>query len=838
MVGSKLNLKLLRDITSSPLMFGGIVFLLLVGIALFTASYELYLNLGSSYAYSYRRLNLADFTIPVQSAPKEVIFSLRSIPAVRSVEGRTIEEIEIDQPESASRKVVGRIISIPDTGQPQVNQLKLVSGSYPGQAAVREILLEASFAAFHHYKPGDFLSIVEEGDKIRFRVVGIVQSPEYIYVVRGREYPLPTPRTFGVMWMRKSMVDELFGTAGSFNDIGFTVLSAAKRRTAIRLAERILAPYGAEEAIPQEDQASADLLRQDLRGLQALALFFPVLFLTISSLSVYNMLSRMVHAQRSQIGFLRAVGFSRGVVGRHYASYALIVGSLGGFLGVGIGHYLGIVITRYYTSFVQVPYYDVSPRWSVILGGFALTAIVTGFSGLFPARAAARLNPAEAIGVEVPDIGRGPVVERYLHFLRRYSLLARLPLRNFLRNPRRTISTVAGIASGATLLLVSAGLLDSSVAAINFYFKYSIHYDIMASYLTPQSRFAAERIERWPGVTVMEAALAVPAKLVKGDESQTILIYGVQPNSRLLTLSTPKGEKVPIARTGLMVAGTTARKLHLWEGGTVCLTLPKQVIPEVPEASSQQATTPGDLLKQQLAAPTFRQRVLSPGRALLETRLDKAVRISSVTYQPVGATAYASIGQVREWYGSALELPPQAVNAVVMKVRPAYIAGVEQRLYNLDGITSVEVTRDVVEEIENLLRQSKTFFNIMLAFSIALAGVIIFNSTLMNVIERTREIATLRTLGLSVAAAARMVWVENMLAYAVGIVIGLPFGWWLANRFVQAYQSESFSMQTVIFPQTYAITVVGILLTVALAQIPGIRYIRSIELAKATKDVG
>ena len=211
MVGSKLNLKLLRDITSSPLMFGGIVFLLLVGIALFTASYELFLNLESSYASSYRRLNLADFTIPVQSAPKGLIFSLRRIPGVRSVEGRTIEEIEIDQPESASRKVVGRIISIPDTGQPQVNQLKLISGSYPGQAAVREILLEASFAEFHHYKPGDFLRMVEEGDKIRFRVVGIVQSPEYIYVVRGREYPLPTPRTFGIMWMRKSMVDELFG---------------------------------------------------------------------------------------------------------------------------------------------------------------------------------------------------------------------------------------------------------------------------------------------------------------------------------------------------------------------------------------------------------------------------------------------------------------------------------------------------------------------------------------------------------------------------------------------------------------------------------------------------
>ena len=834
---SRLNLKLLRDITSSPLMFGGIVFLLLVGIALFIASYELFLNLESSYAYSYRRLNLADFSIPVQSAPKELISTLRRIPGVRKVEGRTVEEVEIDQPESPARKVIGRIISIPDASQPEVNQLKLVSGSHPGQYAVREVLLEASFAEYHGYEPGDSIRIVEEGEKLRFRVVGIVQSPEYIYVVRGSEYPFPTPNTFGVMWMRKSMLDELFGTTGSFNEVNFAVSSRASRRTAIRLAERILGPYGAEEAIPQEDQASVDLLRQDLRGLQALALFFPVLFLTISSLSVYNMLGRMVHAQRSQIGFLRAVGYSRQAVGRHYVSYALIVGALGGLIGAGVGHYMGILITRLYTQYIQVPYYAISPRWSVILGGFALTAVVTGLAGLFPSRAAARLNPAEAIGVEVPDIGRGPIVEKYLRFLRRYSLLARLPLRNFLRNPRRTISTVAGIASGATLLLVSAGLLDSTIAAIDFYFKYSIHYDIMASYLQPQSQFVTERIKRWPGVTLVEPALAMPAKLVKGDESQIILIYGVQPNSRLLTLSDPKGENVPVKPTGLMVAGTTARKLDLWEGGTVRLTLPKQTIPQMPE-SPQRVLTPSSRLQRQIAAPTFRQTILAPSRALLETRLDRLVSISSVTYQPVGTSAYASIGQVREWYGSALELPPNAVNIVVMKVSPEYITGVERRLYDTDGIASVEVTRSIVQEIEDLLRQSRTFFNIMLAFSIALAGVIIFNSTLMNVIERTREIATLRTLGLSVSAAARMVWVENMLAYIVGLLVGLPFGTWLADRFVQAYESESFSMQTVIFPQTYLITVVGILLTVALAQIPGIRYIRGIELAKATKDVG
>ncbi|MHB0998135.1 MAG: ABC transporter permease [Armatimonadota bacterium] len=838
MVVSRLNIKLLRDIRFSPYMFVGVVFLLLVGIILFVASYELFLNLQNSYALSYRTLSLADFTVPVQSAPSEIISTLRRIPGVSGVDGRMVQEVEIEQPESESRKVVGRIISLPDSDTPDINQLKVINGAYPQINASREILLEASFAKYHNYTPGDILSIVVQDDDIRFRITGIVQSPEYIYVVRGREYPMPTPRTFGVMWMRKSMVDELFGTSGAVNDISFTMVPGGNRSTAMRLAEQILRPYGAEEAIPQEDQPSVELLRQDLLGLQRLALLFPLLFLIISSLSVYNMLSRMVHAQRSQIGFLRAVGFTKRVVVVHYVLYALIVGGFGGLIGSVAGHYFGISITYLYTTFIQVPYFDVAPRWAIMIGGLVMALAVTFFSGLSPALSTSRLTPAEAISAEISSVGRTPVIENFLPFLRRFSLLSRLPLRNFFRNSRRTISTVAGVASGATLLLVSSGLHDSTIAAINFYFEKSIHYDILASYLHPQSQFALEQIERWPGVKHVEPVLAVPAKLVKDDKDQIILVYGIEPGSRLISLTNSRGDLVPIQPNGLMIAESTARSLETWNGGRIRLTLPQQVIPEVPEPTANQGTLPTGRIAQALQQPRFRDAVFTYSRGLLDINLDKLVSISGVTYQPVGSTAYASIDQVRRWYGSALELPPNAINSVAIEADPRYVPTIERRLYDLEGIASVEVTKYIVEEIDELLRQSRTFFNVMLAFSIALAGVIIFNSTLMNVIERTREIATLRTVGLSIGAAARMVWVENLMAYVVGIIIGIPFGTWLSGRFVQAYETESFSMQTVIFTHTYMITVFGILLTVALAQIPGIRYIRSIELPKATKDVG
>ncbi|HOS44741.1 MAG TPA: ABC transporter permease, partial [Armatimonadota bacterium] len=452
MVGSRLHLKLLRDIRFSPAMFAGVVFLLLVGIALYGASYELYLNLQNSYTLSYRRLRLADFTVPVQSAPTDIIATLRSIPGVGAVEGRIIQEVEIEQPTAQTRKVIGRVISLPDAGNPQVNQVKLIAGAMPGRSPRQELLLEASFARYHNYRPGDTLRIVILDDEVRFRVAGIVQSAEYIYVVRGSEYPMPTPSTFGVMWMRKAEADALFDSGGAVNEVSFTMAPGGNRQAAARLAEQLLEPYGATEVITQEEQPSVELLRIDLQGLQTMAVFFPLLFLIISSLGVYNMLSRMVVAQRGQIGFLRAVGLSRYAVALHYLEFSLIIGVLGGVLGSLLGHLLGILVTRYYTQFIEVPYYDVTPRWGVIIAGFLLAVGVTPISGLIPARGAAGLTPAEALRAEAPTRGRVPPFERYVQFLQRWTLMARLPLRYFVRNPRRTMATVAGVASAATLL--------------------------------------------------------------------------------------------------------------------------------------------------------------------------------------------------------------------------------------------------------------------------------------------------------------------------------------------------------------------------------------------------
>jgi len=828
MVIRKLNLKLIRDIRFSPWLFLGIVLMVASGIALFDASYISYYSLGGSYDLTYEKLNMADFTVDVQSAPEEVVNRMRRIAGVRQVEGRVIEEMEIEQ-ELATRRVTGRIISMPDRGLPSVNSLRIVKGRLPARGSTRELLLEAAFAKYHGYEPGDFIYPVVDDDEVRFRISGVFMSPEYIVVIQSREDPTPKPKQFGVMFMRKEIADRLFGTSGAVNQVAVTIEPGAQRARIMRQVAQLLRPYGADEPLPKEQQASYEVLQLDLEGFRNLAMLFPVLFLSIAGLSIYNLLSRMVYAQRPQIGFMRAVGYSRSAVLAHYISFAALIGLLGSVIGTVFGYRMAVVITDLYTGVVSVPFREVSPRYDVMAGGVAISLAIAVFAGFIPALSGARMTPAEAIRTEVPLAGRVPLIESLFPWLRRASYTWRLPLRNLLRSPKRTFSTIAGIASAMTLILVSLGLMDSTEAMINFYFDRLLRYDALVAFIHPQTEAQISQIKTWRGVRRVEPTLQVPVKLVHGDREKATVIFGVQRDTQLFNLIAFDGSRVSIPRTGIAMGDALMERLGLSLGQPVTLTLPEKTIPEM-------AAPPGVQLPPS-AMEGYRRQVLSRSRGLQEITFRRQVRVARRTYLPIGNMTVMSIEELRRLFGRELEFPPDATTAIMLKVDPRYLDEIEQNLYNLSGAASVVNSRDMRQEIDEMMETSNTFIAVMFGFAIVLAFIVIFNSTTMNILERTRETASMRALGVSRRQVAWMLTIENLSAWVVGTIVGLAIGRGMAGYFVQLYESETFHMQTVVFARTYIWTVVGILLTVLASQIPGIRYLSRLDLASATKEV-
>jgi len=125
---------------------------------------------------------------------------------------------------------------------------------------------------------------------------------------------------------------------------------------------------------------------------------------------------------------------------------------------------------------------------------------------------------------------------------------------------------------------------------------------------------------------------------------------------------------------------------------------------------------------------------------------------------------------------------------------------------------------------------------IMLAFGATLALAIVFTTVTVNILERRREIATMRTLGEGKTRIAGMITVENLLLGLAGLIPGVLLGYGLALYFFRFMQTDMFSFDLVILPTTYVLTTGVVILIMLISQIPGIRQVNRLNLAQMTKE--
>ena len=284
---SLLTLKLIRDIRAAGWQFLAVTLVVLIGINFYQASWMSYKNIGASYELYYDQTRFGDFWITLSEAPDTIRERILQVPGVIAVQPRIVCDIELETPVRESKQVVGRIISMPDSGRTAVNDVMVVEGRYLGPPHKREVLLERSFAEFHKLKIGDYVHPVVEGDVTDFEIVGIAMSPEYMYAIQSKQYMMPTPSTFGVLWMRLNQVERLLGYTGTVNDVSVTT-QEGKADSAMRHTHAMLRRYGAEKPVPRAEQPSNYMLELDLQGWQFMAVVFPFLFLFSAALIAFS----------------------------------------------------------------------------------------------------------------------------------------------------------------------------------------------------------------------------------------------------------------------------------------------------------------------------------------------------------------------------------------------------------------------------------------------------------------------------------------------------------------------------------------------------------------------
>ncbi|MBI4216193.1 MAG: FtsX-like permease family protein [Chloroflexi bacterium] len=808
----KLRLQLLRDLAVHKWQFGAATLVVALGVALFGGAYSSYQNLKASYAYSYQRLAMADYWLLVDEAPERAVSEIGALPGVAAAEGRIVREVPLHIPGSAG--VLARVISVPQERPASAIDLVLVEGSFFSGPQAREVLLERKFANFQGFRPGDTIHFKKGNERIPFKVVGVVISPEYIWVTKSAAEMFPSPRAFGVVFLPQERAEAFFGSQGRYNEILVRLEPGADREVLLaqmgqvlrsyhiaRLSQRDTAEVGESrrdairgyrvgEAVALKDQPSNKMLEMDLESFHQLSLMFPVMFLAAAAMAIYTVLSRLIQGQRPQIGLMVAMGYSRGQILGHYLGFALVVGLLGVAVGTGGGILLGIYIGDMYSGFVNIPLRDFQVRGDILAVGAGAGLGVSLLAGLVPAWAAAGLRPAVAMRPSAPALGRRPPVEALFPFLARLSYTWKIPLRNIFRNPRRSFYTAAGVAVGLALILSSASFFDAFHSAIDLEFNGIRQYDAQLSFAQLDSALVSRKVASYPGVSSSQPLLQLPYRVLSEGKSKTTLILGLPEMGSPYRLFTPEGKAIAPSPEGILLTRVLQEELGVKVGDTVSLQ---------PVAGVVGATR---------------------------------MPVVGIVEQPVGGMAFLPLRSVQD----LMRQPGVATGLMLELEGHEGDAGLRQRLYDLPQTAAINFMTEQRRFLDDLLALMWGFIGVMLAFGAALAAAIVFNTIMVNTTERRREIATLRTIGLSQGRIFLMATIENLLLGLAGIALGLPLGYVMAVNFMKAYQGDLMSISVVLLPRTFILAAAGILLVLLLSQIPALRLIQRLDLAAEVKD--
>ena len=786
---NSMRTKLLREISNTKVRFMAITLVVVIGVAIFVASSMSYKNLETSYKYAYKKLNFADFRVKAEKIPRYIVDKTRDVKGVNLVTPRVRKDFSFILPND--KRLVGRVIGIPEK-RPLVDDLLIKEGRFFKEGESRVCIAESHFAEFYKLHTGDVMTYTNKGKDVPVKIVGVAGSPEYIVLAgeKGDFSPMLSATSMAILWMPVTDVQSMAEIPGAYNQLLFKVKNPAKMEPQITSVEEIMKNTGIKEVVTQEEHLGNQMLQNDLEGFRSFALFFPLLFLAIACFSIYILLSRLVHVQRPFIGVMRATGYTRRQILLHYLAFALVIGVLGAFFGAVAGYGLSYLITGAYAGTIGIPLVSIKVDWKVMLQGITLSMIFCAFAGIMPALRSSRIDPAKAMrGDMIEQTFRRPFLERVFPPLSRVPLFLKVPFRNMFRNRRRTVFTILGLMFSTMLVLAFLGTLDTINNAMSRAFSAQNRFDMAAVFMGGRDASTIGKIKRIPAVEDAEPTVSYSVKIRWDGDSVDSVMMGILPDTNLRRFYTSDQREVNIEDRHVLLNEWFHTKKGLQIGDTV--------------------TVSTSWRKKHFIVGSFIQEAM--GNVIYLTR-DEALNLM----------AYGQMSR----------------GAFYVKVRPGHYAEARADLEKIPGMATLIDLKEIKREVDHYVSLMRIIVYVMLIFALVMSFTLTFNTITINILEREREIATIRTIGTQSWKISAMTTLENIIYGLFAIIPGFILGVGIGKYAMSLQQTEYFSVSFVVSKESYILVAFGIMIILLICQIPSLRYVKKVELARATKERG
>jgi putative ABC transport system permease protein len=772
-----LDRKLLRDLWQMKGQAAAIGAVVAAGVAMFVMYLSNFESLQRTRANYYESARFADVFAMLKRAPASLERRIGAIPGVEKVATRVVADATLDVA-GMSEPATGRLISLPERGQPLLNDVYLRRGRWVDPTRADEVLASEMFVDAHGFQPGDRVAAVINGRRRALTIVGVALSPEYVYAIRPGEM-VPDKRQFGIFWMGRRPLASAFNMEGGFNDVSLHLARGASATDVIRELDRLIAPYGGLGAIPRSLQISEWTLDNELRQLQTFGFLIPLIFLGVAAFILNVALARALALQRQQIAALKALGYSNVELGWHYIKWALVISGGGALMGVAIGAWLGSALTGLYNQFFRFPFLEYHLSATVAVASLAGSLVVGALGAQSAVRRAVRIPPAEAMRPEPPARYRQSILERPSRRFRP-TLVTRMILRNLERQPLRTSVSVLGVAFAVAVLFVGLAFLDVMDVLIDQQFRVVMRQDATISFVEPRSGRAAHEVERLPGVMDIELMRTVPARLRSGSRSRTLAITGLPPFPHLNRVVDRKGQALSIPPEGLVLSKMLGEVLDV---------------------------EPGDPLQVE---------VLEGSRPI------RNVLVAALVDDSMGLQAYMQLDAVRRMMREG-----DVISAAAVTLDPLAVDEFYDTVKAVPAVAAVSLRRVMLRNFRETMAEN---MNIQIFFNVIFAGIIafgvVYNSAQVSLSERERELASLRVLGFTRAEISLILLGELSVVTVTALPFGALIGYSLGELIMMLFNNEVYRLS---FTVTVATIAWSFLIVIAAAFLSGLVVRRRLD---------
>lgn len=534
-------------------------------------------------------------------------------------------------------------------------------------------------------------------------------------------------------------------------------------------------------------------------SIDALAKIFPVFFFAVAALVCLTTMTRMVDEQRINIGTLKGLGYKTSQISKKYILYALIACLTGSILGLAIGFsvFPTVIFFAYgmMYSIENIVYVFSIP---IAIGITSLALIIIILSAYMACRKELKETPAILMRPKAPKSGKRILLERVPFIWNRFSFISKVTVRNIFRYKKRFLMTVLGIAGCTALILTGFGIKDSIEMILTgqygTLFKYDMSLVIQSDMTDKQiyelrknlsdideinkyEFFSYENGDIKVNNTTKEITIVVPENLKKMD--------------KFIHLQDRKTQNpIELNNKGIVLTEKIARDLGVKAGDEI----------ELINSDDKKAK----------------------------------IKVSHITENYISHYAYISPENYIKLFEKDLDF--NRVIGILNNPSVKIEDKLSKKLFDIETIDGITFNTASKETFHNTIKNLNYVVLIMIISAGALAFVVLYNLTNVNISERIREIATIKVLGFYDKEVSAYIYRENIILTIIGTVVGLGLGTILHKFIMVTVEIQSMMFGRVIDMSSYfiaAVLTIVLSLFVNLAMFYKLRNVKMVESLKS-----